>query len=105
VSIRRTQGSGTFWAFFFPLLLLPKGFSVFFILPPVSVYQAWVLPAVGDADLFLTLNGTRTPLVANSTLAGTAVDTVAFGVPGLFVPFFRVLGFTNAVAGFLMTGF
>jgi hypothetical protein len=105
VSVRRTEGRGTFWALFFPLLALPRGFNLFFILPPVSFCQAWVLPVLGDADLFLTLNGPMPPIVASSTLAGTAIDTVSFGLTGVFVPFFRVTGFTTAVTGFLMAGF
>jgi hypothetical protein len=108
VSVRRTRGKGTLWALFFPLLWVPAGANLFFILPPVSFCHAAVFPVVGDPDLFLTLNSPLPPTVAMSKMSLTAIDSVTFGVPGLpgvFVPFFRVNGFTTGVTGFFMFGF
>jgi hypothetical protein len=105
VSVRRTRGKGTFWAFFFPLLVVPTGANLFFILPPVSFCHAAVFPLAGDPDLFLTLNSPLPPVIASSRLGGTSIDSVVFGSLGSFVPFFRVLGFTGGVTGFFMGGF
>ena len=109
VSLRRIRGQGTFWAFGVPPIALPRGINLLFILPPVSFCVGVVRPFIGDADLFLTLNGTFTPTVAMSILGGTAVDVVSFGLtagaPSLFVPFFRVNAFTTCLTDFFMAGF
>ena len=109
VSLRRTRGEGTFWAFFVPFLLIPRGINLFFVLPPVFSCTGSVFPLTGDTDLFLTINGLFTPTVAMSIRAGSAIDSVAFGPlpvrPSLpFVPFFRVNGFTTTLTGFFMAG-
>jgi hypothetical protein len=89
---------------------VPKGVSVFFVLPPVCNCAGSVFPLRGDADIFLTLNGAFTPTVAASVKAGLAIDTVAFGSTICwpwqeFVPFFRVFGFLSSVTNVLCTGF
>jgi len=108
VSLRRTQGAGTFWSVFIPLFV-PRGVNIFFILPPVRTCVGALFPVSGDPDLFLTLNGVFTPTVAASIRAGTAVDSVSFtSAPPLFVPFvpfFRVRGFAAGFTGFFMSGF
>jgi hypothetical protein len=108
VSFRRTRGEGTFWSVFVPLFV-PRGVSLFFILPPVVTCAGAVFPLSGDPDLFLTLNGAFTPTVSASIRAGTAVDRVSFtSAPPLFfpfVPFFRVSGFAAGFTGFFMAGF
>src|SRR5947207_10616334 len=73
VSIRRTDGKGTWWAFWFPLLALPAGANVFFILPPICNCAGVVVPLSGDPDLFLSANGPRTPIIAASTLGAGAI--------------------------------
>ena len=115
VSLRRTRGEGTFFAFWFPLLI-PRGVSVYFATPPASFYctgsvtPSSLLPG-GDADLFLTLNGFSTTLVSSGTLGALATDTVSFVVPFIVippliikspavVPCYRVLGFTTCRANF-----
>jgi hypothetical protein len=116
VSLRRTRGEGTFFAFWFPLFI-PRGVNVFFVTPPASFYctgsvsPSSLVPG-GDADLFLSLNGFSTPPVASGTLSGLATDTVSFIVPvvvippGLIikspavVPCYRVFGFSTCYANF-----
>jgi hypothetical protein len=110
VSTRRTEGQGTWWWFFWPALALPTGANVFFALPPICNCAGAVVPIVGDADLFLSANSPRAPIIAASTRGGTAIDRVAFG-PALcwpwqeFVPWFRINAFTTCVTGFSFTGF
>ncbi len=110
VSVRRTEGQGTWWGWWWPMLGLPAGTNVFFILPPICNCSGVVVPVTGDPDLFLSANGPRTPVIAASMLGRGAVDRVAFG-PVIcwpweeFVPWFRVNAFTNCVTGFGMTGF
>lgn len=110
VSLRRTQGQGTWWWMWFPGLFVPTGASLFFVLPPICNAFGFVAPLSGDADLFLTRNGPTTPIVSASTLGGTAIDRVAFG-PAIcwpwqeYVPWFRVFGFRTSVTGFGMGGF
>jgi hypothetical protein len=110
VSVRRTEGEGTWWGFWWPALGLSAGSSIFFLLPPVCNCSAFVLPASGNPDLFLTANGPATPLLAASTAGPGAFDSVAFG-PALcwpwteFVPWFRVAAVTTTVFSFGMSGF
>lgn len=110
VSVRRTQGRGTWWAWAWPALAIPRGVNLFFVLPPICNCTGSVIPLAGDADLFLSANGPRTPVIAASTRGVGLVDTVAFG-PAIcwpwqeFVPWFRVNGFTNCVTAFAMSGF
>jgi hypothetical protein len=110
VSVRRTEGRGTWWGFWWPALGLPAGSSVFFVLPPVCNCSGFVLPASGNPDLFLTANGPFTPLIAASTGGPGAFDSVAFG-PAIcwpwteFVPWFRVFAVTTTVCSFGMSGF
>lgn len=108
ISFRRTRGEGTFWSFA-AALVVPLGANIFFALPPVASCAASVFPVSGDQDLFLTLNGAFTPVVAMSLRGGTAVDTVAFtAAPPFFfpfVPFFRVNGFRAGLTTFFMAGF
>jgi hypothetical protein len=110
VSLRRTEGEGTWWGAWFPLLGLPAGANLFFVLPPICNCFGFVAPTSGDPDLFLTANGPTTPTLAFSMLGPGAVDSVSFG-PGLcwpwteFVPWFRVNAFTACVCSFGMSGF
>ena len=110
ISLRRTEGKGTFWGAFFPALIVPRGVSLFFVLPPICNCLGAVFPLSGDPDLFLSLGSPFAPIVAASARGGTAIDTVAFG-PTLcwpwaqVFPWFRVFGFRPGVTGFLMTGF
>ncbi len=110
VSLRRVRGEGTFWTAVFPNLFVPAGRSLFFVLPPVCNCSGTLFPLSGDPDLFLSLNGAATPIVASSLRAGTAIDSVFFGGPicwpwAEFVPFFRVSGFRTGVCTFWMSGF
>jgi hypothetical protein len=110
VSLRRTEGQGTWWAAWWPLLALPAGANVFFLLPPVCNCFGFVVPVTGDPDLFLTANGPTTPTIAFSMLGPGAVDRVSFG-PAVcwpwteFMPWFRVNAFTACTFGFGMSGF
>jgi hypothetical protein len=110
VSVRRTQGEGTFWFFAFPGLFVPRGGNIFFTLPPICNTTGTVIPLSGDPDLFLSRNGPFTAVVAASVRAGTAIDTVSFG-PAIcwpwqeFVPWFRINGFRASATTFVMSGF
>ncbi len=110
VSIRRTQGEGTWWAWGVPAVALPRGANLFFVLPPVCNCAGFVFPLTGDPDLFLSANGPRNPVIAASTRGAGFIDRVAFG-PAIcwpwqeFVPWFRVNAFTACVTGFSMAGF
>jgi hypothetical protein len=108
VALRRTKGKGTFWILTIPSLFVPAGASIFFLLPPVLSTMALVLPAAGDADLFLSLN-LPFPAVQSSRLGGLLPDSVAFTllpfIPWYFVPFVRVFGFRRSVTFFTMNGF
>jgi hypothetical protein len=110
VSLRRTQGEGTWWWMWFPTLLIPAGFNLFVILPPVCNAFGFTVPHSGDPDLLLMRNGPFFPPVSASTLRGTAVDRVAFG-PSIcwpweeFFPWFRIIGVTTSVTDFGMGGF
>jgi len=93
-----------------PLLALPAGTNLFFVLPPICNCAGAVVPASGDPDLFLSANGPRTPVIAASTQGAGLVDRVSFG-PAIcwpwqeFVPWFRVNAFTTCVTSFVMSGF
>lgn len=110
VSIQRTEGEGTWWGWWWPMLALPAGANLFFILPPICHCAGFVTPLTGDPDLFLSANGPRTPIIAASMLGAGAIDRVAFG-PSIcwpwakFVPWFRVNAFSTCITGFGMTGF
>jgi hypothetical protein len=110
VSTRRTAGVGTWWWWMWPLLALPAGTNLFFVLPPICNCAGAVVPARGDPDLFLSANGPRTPVIAASTRGAGLVDRVSFG-PAIcwpwqeFVPWFRVNAFTTCVTSFVMSGF
>jgi hypothetical protein len=110
VSLRRTQGQGTWWWMWFSALIIPRGANVFFVLPPICNAFGLVVPLSGDPDLFLTRNGPFTPAVSSSMRGGTAIDRVAFG-PTIcwpweeYVPWFRINGFRSSVTGFGMGGF
>jgi hypothetical protein len=110
VSVRRAQGEGTWWGFWWPALALPRGANLFFVLPPICNCAGAVIPVAGDPDLFLSANGPRNPIIAASTLTAGFIDRVAFGPPICwpwqeFVPWFRINAFTTCVTGFSMTGF
>jgi hypothetical protein len=107
VTIRRLEGEGTLWFISVAPLFVPLGKSIFFVLPPVLATSALVVPTVGDADLFLSLN-VPFPSLLSSKNGGLTPDAVSFSVlpfPFLFVPFFRVLGFLSSVAAFSAIGF
>lgn len=107
VYLRRTKGEGTFWAMFFPLLVLPPGLSLFFVLPRVWTTLGVLQPIVGNPDIFLSLGAPFIPPVVSGV--GT-MNTVSFTVPPLpwtqFSPWYRILGAapTSSTTNFLMTG-
>jgi len=110
VSVRRLRGEGTAWAGLFPNLFVPAGTNLFFVLPSVCNCSGTLFPSSGDSDLFLSLNGPTTPIVAASVKAGTSIDSIFFGSAicwpwAEFWPFFRVNGFRTGVSTFWMTGF
>jgi hypothetical protein len=110
VSVRRTEGQGTWWGWWWPLLALPAGRSLFFTLPPICNCAAFVVPSIGNPDLFLSANGPFTPVIGFSMLGPGAIDRVAFGSPicwpwAEFVPWFRVFASTTCVTGFGIAGF
>jgi hypothetical protein len=115
VSVRRTEGQGTSWMWFWPFFTLPTGANLFFVLPPICFCAGVVVPAPGnsgDPDLFLTANSPTGPLMGSSTLGAGFVDRVAsprqnqFCWPWEeFVPWFRVNAFTKCTASFIMAGF
>jgi hypothetical protein len=106
----RTRGAGTFWLFGLPLLFTTR-FNMFFVLPPICNCFGILNPAMGDPDLFLTSGSVTGPLLASSTRAGLATDSVAFGPPICwpwqeFVPVFRVSPFkVPSAAHFTWGGF
>ena len=77
--------------------------NVFFILPPICNCSGVVVPLAGDADLFLSANGPRNPVIAASTRGVGMIDLVSFGPPICwpwleFVPWFscqRLLNVRN----------
>jgi hypothetical protein len=76
---------------------IPRGISLFFLLPSVSACGAVTMPVAGNPDLFLTLNGSGPPVVGASTLPGASLDAVGAVRPPwiLFVPFFRIFAVTS----------
>src|SRR5262249_12736667 len=78
VSVRRTRGKGTRFNLFFPLLFVPAGANLFFVLPRVQLGSGTVFPLLGDPDLFLHLNSPTGPVLASSTLGGLSMDSVDF---------------------------
>lgn len=110
VSVRRTKGQGTWWWLWFPGLAIPRGASMFFVLPPICNCAGFVQPVAGDPDLFLRQNGPFAPVVASSTRGPGQIDRVSFGPPICwpwqeFVPWFQVRAFSTCVANFGMSGF
>jgi hypothetical protein len=106
--LQRTQPSGTSYLLAVPFAM-PRGISLFFVLPPVCSAAGISLPTAGDPDLFLMLTPSG-PTVAASTLLGLASDRVAFSLPIClpligFVPFFRVFGFLPSTGVLLFGGF
>lgn len=89
--------------------IIPTGWSVFFVLPWACSVFGLLIPATGDEDLFLSLNGPFTPVVAASALGGLAWDRVSFSGAcwpwTQFIPFFRVLGFRGGACSFTWGGF
>ncbi len=110
ISLHHVAGRGTWWGAWFHGVVLPAGTNLFLVLPPVCNCFGVVIPAVGDADIFLSLNSPVVAPVAFSVKAGTAIDSVAFG-PSLcwpwteFTPWFRINGFLNSVADVAISGF
>jgi hypothetical protein len=107
VAIRRLEGEGTLWAINVAPLFVPLRANIFFVLPPVLAASAVVVPATGDADLFLSLN-VPFPSLLSSRNGGLRPDAVSFSLlplPFLFVPFFRVFGFLRSVTQFTAIGF
>jgi hypothetical protein len=108
VSLRRTSGDGTLWAAWFPGLVLPAGMNLFFVLPRVWTCWGVVVPAVGDADIFLSLGSPAAPVVMAATAGGTTAESVMFtGTPlpwTHFSAWFRVNGFVNTATDFGMVG-
>jgi hypothetical protein len=110
VSTRRTEGRGTWWWWALPVIALPAGANLFFVLPPICNCAGVVAPISGDPDLFLSANGPRTPILAASMRGAGLIDRVAFGPPICwpwqeFVPWFRINAFSACVTSFSMTGF
>jgi hypothetical protein len=110
VSIRRTEGQGTGWGFWFPLLALPVGANLYFVLPPICNCWGVTVPLDGDPDLFLSANHPYAPVIASSRLGGLrAIDRVSFG-PIIcwpweqFVPWFRVNAYSTCLTGFGLAG-
>lgn len=108
VYLRRIEGDGTFWSAWFPGLVLPRGRNLFFVLPRVWTCWGMVVPAAGDADIFLSLGSPTAPFVRAATAGGTTVEAVTFsGSPfpwAHFAAWFRVNGFVNTVTDFGMVG-
>lgn len=107
VYLCRTKGDGTFWAMFFPFLVLPPGLSLFFVLPRVWTTLGMLQPITGNPDIFLSLGAPFTAPVA-SGMGG--VNTVSFSGTPLpwtqFAAWYRILGAapTSSTTNFLMTG-
>jgi hypothetical protein len=93
VTLRRLRGEGTAYYIIFPMVL-GRGQNLYFVMPPALITSGAVIPVNGDPDLFLTLNGVAGAPVASSMLAGGAADTISFGKFDLFIPFYRVFGYT-----------
>lgn len=108
VSLRRTSGTGTWWAAWFPGLFLPAGANLFFVLPRVWTCWGVVVPATGDADVFLSLGSPSAPPVSTAMAGGTTMEGVTFtGAPfpwTHFAAWFRVNGFLTSVTDFGMAG-
>ncbi len=111
VSLRRIRGEGTFWGPVRFSYVLPKGFNIIFVPPPLCTLTASVTPATGDQDLFLSQYlGSQ---IRSSVRGGTAVDTVAFSNPPLTpcdlfhwnLLVVRILGFTAGRGVFMLRGF
>ena len=108
VYLRRTKGDGTFWAMFFPFLVVPPGASLFFVLPRVWATFGMVVPITGNPDIFLSLGAPFAPFV--STGFGPGVNTASFIGPPIpwaqFSAWHRIFGAAPATSttNFLMTG-
>jgi hypothetical protein len=99
ISLRRVRGEGTFYVLAIPWMRMQTGESFVVILPPVCACYATVAPVMpgpGDVDLFLSLNGFFTPVVAASTTRGTSAEQVTFSRACWpwthFFPFFNLVG-------------
>lgn len=108
VVLRPLQPSKSFYLLSVPFFI-PTGWSFFFVLPWACSCFGVVMPVTGDEDLFLSLNGPFTPIVAASTLGGLSWDRVSFAGAcwpwTQFVPFFRVFGFIGGQCNFVWGGF
>jgi hypothetical protein len=81
VHLRRTEGTGTFYALWLPVLVLPPGLSVYFFLPRVWATWSGTLPYSGNPNLYLAVVPPPTSAlwVSTSTLPPAALP-VADGV-------------------------
>ena len=70
VYLRRTEGAGTFYAIWFPTLLLPPGLSMYFFLPRVWATWSGALPYSGNPSLFLAVAPPPTSALFVSTSVG-----------------------------------
>jgi hypothetical protein len=108
VILHQIRPGGTSYSLVVPFAV-PRGASLFFILPPVCSAAGVSFPASGDPDLALMLSPSG-PILASSVLGGLAPDSVSFALPIClpligFVPFFRVFGFLNSTGTLLFGGF
>jgi hypothetical protein len=107
VYLRRTKGEGTFWAMYFPFLVVPSGLSLFFVLPRVWTTFGMLQPITGNPDIFLSLGAPFTFPVAFGT---GGVNTVGFTGSPLpwtqFSAWYRIFGSAapSSTTNFLMTG-
>jgi hypothetical protein len=110
VYLRRTKGDGTFWAMWFPGIVLPPGASVLFVLPRVWTTWSVVVPVAGNPNLFLTLLPPPAPVVDSGLFGGLSIDTVSFTTAPFpwtqFTAWHLILGAapTPTITSFGMTG-
>jgi hypothetical protein len=106
MTLQSTRPAGTSYLLAVPFAV-PRGASLFFVLPPVCSAAGVSFPTAGDPDLFLMLTPSG-PTVSASASVGLATDAVSFALPVClpflgFVPFFRVFGFLTST-GVLVFG-
>lgn len=84
VYLRPTEGEGTLWVLWFPVLFVPVVTPLLFILPRCWWTWSMVIPYTGNPDLILFRDIPAPPFIADTAFApGTTVEGVEFVGPAL----------------------
>jgi hypothetical protein len=100
VYLRPTEGEGTFYGLWIPVMAVLPGVPISFVLPRVWTTWSVVVPWAGNPNIILFRDAPLPPPVATAVAAGIAVEGVAFTVPPVPWAQFRPLHFVvNGVVG------